>query len=47
LRAVQHDLRKNIEHLGDQLRFINIGLVPILISLFGIGLGMVRARRRP
>ncbi|MFH0351763.1 MAG: Gldg family protein [Chromatiales bacterium] len=47
LRAVQHDLRKNIERLGDQLRFINIGLVPILIGLFGMGLGMVRARRHP
>jgi len=47
LRAVQHDLRKNIERLGDQLRFINIGLVPILIGLFGVGLGIVRARRHP
>ncbi|MGH8491448.1 MAG: GldG family protein, partial [Gammaproteobacteria bacterium] len=47
LRAVQHDLRKNIERLGDQLRFINIGLVPILIGLFGISLGIVRARRHP
>ncbi len=44
LRAVQHDLRKNIERLGDQLRFINIGLVPLLIGLFGIGVGLARFR---
>jgi ABC-type uncharacterized transport system involved in gliding motility auxiliary subunit len=46
LRAVQHDLRKNIERLGNQLRLINIGLVPILIGLFGIGVGLARARPR-
>ncbi len=45
LRAVQHDLRRNIERLGDWLKFINIALVPLLIG-FGAALaGMWRARR--
>ncbi len=46
LRAVQHDLQKNIEQLGTQLKFINIGLIPILIALFAIIMGMRKATRR-
>jgi ABC-type uncharacterized transport system involved in gliding motility auxiliary subunit len=45
LRNVQHELRKNIEALGTRLKFINIGLVPILIILFAIGLGVYRHKR--
>lgn len=49
LRDVQHDLRKNIEGLGTQLRLINIGLVPALLGgvaiLFALTRGM--RRRRP
>ena len=37
LRTVQHELRKNIDALGSKLRFINIGLIPLLIALFFIG----------
>lgn len=44
LRAVQHDLQKNIEKLGSMLKFINVGLVPILISIFAIGISMYRSR---
>ncbi len=33
LRAVQHDLQKNIDNLGAGLKFINIWLVPLLIGL--------------
>ncbi|HCU90876.1 MAG TPA: ABC transporter, partial [Gammaproteobacteria bacterium] len=44
LRAVQHDLQKNIEKLGSILKFINVGLVPILISIFAIGISMYRSR---
>ncbi len=47
LRAVQHDLKKNIERLGTELRFINIGLVPLLIGIAAIGLPLYRTRRRP
>jgi ABC-type uncharacterized transport system involved in gliding motility auxiliary subunit len=46
LRAVQHELQKNIERLGTQLKFVNIGLMPILIAAFAIGAGVYRTRRR-
>jgi ABC-type uncharacterized transport system involved in gliding motility auxiliary subunit len=45
LRAVQHELQKNIERLGSILKFINIGLVPLLIAALAFGGGMYRARR--
>jgi ABC-type uncharacterized transport system involved in gliding motility auxiliary subunit len=44
LRAVQHELQKNIESLGTKLKFINIGLMPLLIM---ITTGLYRNRRRP
>ena len=46
LRAVQHDLQKNIEQLGTRLKFYNIGLVPILILLFAVGLSLFKLRRQ-
>jgi ABC-type uncharacterized transport system involved in gliding motility auxiliary subunit len=46
LRAVQHDLQKNIEHLGTLLKFLNIGAIPVFLSLFAIGASLYRARRR-
>jgi ABC-type uncharacterized transport system involved in gliding motility auxiliary subunit len=46
LRAVQLDLRRDIESLDTTLRFLNIGLVPLLVGLFAIGLGIVRTQRR-
>lgn len=45
LRNVQHELRKNIEALGTQLKFINIGLVPLIVMLFAAGIGIYRSRR--
>lgn len=45
LRAVQHDLRRNIERLGDWLKFINIALIPLLIGLGAALAGVWRARR--
>jgi hypothetical protein len=45
LRAVQHDLQKNIERLGMQLKFLNIGGIPLLLSLFAIGAAWFRSRR--
>ena len=45
LRNVQHELRKNIEALGRQLKFINIGLVPLIVMLFAAGIGIYRSRR--
>ena len=45
LRAVQHELQKNIERLGSLLKFINIGLVPLFIALLALGAGLYRTRR--
>jgi ABC-type uncharacterized transport system involved in gliding motility auxiliary subunit len=45
LRAVQHDLRRNIERLGDWLRFLNIALIPLLIGVSAALAGMWRAHR--
>ncbi len=48
LRNVQHDLVKNIEGLGSTLKFINIGLVPLLIGVLAIIVALLRiGRRRP
>ena len=46
LRAVQHELRKNIESLKAILRFINIVLMPLLIILVAIGVGVYRTVRQ-
>ena len=46
LRAVQHNLRKNIDRLGSVLAFINIALVPLFVAGFAIILAVLRRRRR-
>ncbi|MDM8568022.1 Gldg family protein [Thiotrichales bacterium HSG1] len=46
LRNVQHELRNNIESLETQMKFINIGLMPLLIGLGGIALGILGRRKR-
>ena len=46
LREVQHNLRKDIDALGTRVAFINIALVPLLVSVFAIGLAWLRRRRR-
>ncbi|MBT8132286.1 MAG: Gldg family protein, partial [Gammaproteobacteria bacterium] len=46
LRRVRRDLDKDIESLGTRLKLINIGLVPLLISVGGLAAVMLRARRR-
>jgi ABC-type uncharacterized transport system involved in gliding motility auxiliary subunit len=46
LRSVQHELQKNIESLGTKLKFINIGLMPMLIMIAAISTGLYRSRRR-
>jgi len=45
LRSVEFELRKNIEQLETLLKFINIGLVPILLILTAIGLGFWRRKK--
>lgn len=46
LRAVQHELQKNIERLGTILKFINIGLIPLLIIIVVVTIGLMRTRHK-
>jgi ABC-type uncharacterized transport system involved in gliding motility auxiliary subunit len=46
LRAVQLDLRRDIERLETVLRVVNVALVPALLTVFAIGLAVMRSRRR-
>jgi ABC-type uncharacterized transport system involved in gliding motility auxiliary subunit len=46
LRAVQHNLRRDIERLGTTLKVINIGAVPAAITVLAVVLGVVRVARR-
>ena len=46
LRGVQRALREDIDTLDAWLKFVNIGLIPILVALFAIGLGVAWRRRR-
>jgi ABC-type uncharacterized transport system involved in gliding motility auxiliary subunit len=46
LRGVQLELRRDIEALERTIRIVNIALVPALLTIFAIGLGVMRARRR-
>ena len=46
LRDVRHSLRKDIEALEASLKFINIGLIPIVIGIGGLLAGLHRMRRR-
>jgi len=45
LRAVQHELGRNIEQLGNTLKLLNIGLIPLLLALIAIAVGALRQRR--
>lgn len=46
LREVQSNLRKDIDKLDTQLKFFNIGLVPILVALLAVFTGWMRIRKR-
>ncbi|MBC7434020.1 MAG: Gldg family protein [Rubritepida sp.] len=46
LRSVQLELRRDIEALESRLRVFNIAAVPLLVTLFAIGLALLRSRRR-
>ena len=45
LRAVQHDLGRNIEQLGAWLKAVNIGLIPLLLAIFAVAASLFRHRR--
>lgn len=46
LREVQHQLRKDIEILEGWVKFINIGLLPLVITVGATAVGVRRARSR-
>lgn len=46
LREVNHSLRKDVEAMYAKLKFINIGLMPILVAILALILGFIRIRRR-
>ena len=46
LKDVRKNLRSDIEQLGYKVKFINLALMPICISLVGIVAGFRRKRRR-
>ncbi len=46
LRAVQRNLRRDVESLGSSLAFINIALVPLLLVAASVFLAILRNRRR-
>ena len=46
LRNVQHELQKNIDSLEDVVKFLNIGLMPLVIAVGGVMLGAWNMRRR-
>jgi len=46
LRGVQQQLRQNIAGLETIVKFVNIGLLPIVIALVAVVVGLVKLRRR-
>lgn len=46
LRGVQAELRSDIEDLGTWLKVINIGLVPLLLTVLALVLAAMRAKQR-
>ncbi len=45
LRNVQFELRRDIERLQAWIKFVNIGLVPLLLVVFAVGSWAVRRRK--
>jgi ABC-type uncharacterized transport system involved in gliding motility auxiliary subunit len=46
LRDVQRNLRRDIDRLATNVRFVNVALMPILVAFIAIGIAVVRHRRR-
>jgi len=46
LRQVRHSLDERIESLGARLKFVNIGLMPILITIAALAFALAKRRRR-
>jgi ABC-type uncharacterized transport system involved in gliding motility auxiliary subunit len=46
LRQVQANLRRDVENLGNLLAFLNIALVPLILSAAAIAMAFIKNRRR-
>jgi ABC-type uncharacterized transport system involved in gliding motility auxiliary subunit len=46
LRAVQHNLRSEIDALQSEIQVMNIALMPAFVLVISMGVGLVRRRRR-
>src|SRR6185312_1168642 len=46
LRQVRHSLDERIESLGARLKFVDIGLMPILITIAALAFALFKRRRR-
>jgi ABC-type uncharacterized transport system involved in gliding motility auxiliary subunit len=46
LRQVRHSLDERIESLGARLKFVDIGLMPILITIAALAFALSKRRRR-
>ncbi len=46
LRDVRHDLREDIENIESWIRFVNIGLMPLIVGMGGLFFGASRVSRR-
>ncbi len=46
LRAVQHNLRSEIDALQSEIQVMNIALMPALVLVIAVGVGLIRRRRR-
>jgi ABC-type uncharacterized transport system involved in gliding motility auxiliary subunit len=46
LRNVQQDLRSDIQSLEAWIKFLNIGLIPILVAVAAVLIGVARTRKR-
>jgi ABC-type uncharacterized transport system involved in gliding motility auxiliary subunit len=46
LRSVRRNLDADIERLGTWLKVINIALVPVLLTIFALGVVVVRRRKQ-
>lgn len=45
-RAIQFNLRRDIDQLGNRVRFFNIAVVPLLVAFFAFGMATLQSRRR-
>ena len=46
LRKVRHELDKNIQKLGSWLKAINIGLMPVILTILALVLSAIRIKKR-